>query len=44
VELDQLDHEPVVRAGNSSPLLDKLFSFFVIIAQFKNNIGRNDRD
>ena len=41
VELDEFNHKAVIGTCYSSPLLDKKFSFLIIIPQFEDNVGNN---
>jgi hypothetical protein len=38
MEMDELNHESIVGAGDASPLLDVLFCFPVIVAKFEDQI------
>ena len=42
MELYKFNHESIVGTCNTSFLFDKLFSFFIVVSQFKNNISYYD--
>lgn len=44
VELDQFDHEAVVRTGDGPLLLDEGLCLFVVVAVLEDDVGDNEGD